>query len=278
MLNWLSFGVVDIAGYVSSFLFFIDVLIWFLLVRKRLSIRKNRKILVKIGVLSLLGAAIAPLLIIIVSGKLFPFLSAAGKLIQKINSFSMLKTALTVAFRGFSITGGILLLSIVLLFALKDAKKLTFAILYPFPLFAALARINCFIKGCCFGKLYEGIFAIKYPPASLASRQHYGMSLLPSRYVPSCPVHPTQLYIVFSMLLLFISVVLMNKFKVKKNIITGTVLSGYGFFNFFIEFMREEPLLFHFITMGQIMEIIIFCLGLYLIFKTKEEEISESEN
>jgi hypothetical protein len=30
--------------------------------------------------------------------------------------------------------------------------------------------------------------------------------------------------------------------------------------------------------MGQIMEIILFALGLYLIFKVKEEEISESEN
>ena len=270
MLNWLSSGAIDIAGRITPFLFLLDVLIWFLLVRKKTSIKKNRKILVKTGVFSLLGAAIAPLLIIVVSGKLFPFLSSAGKLIKSINSFAMLKTVLLVAFRGFSITGGILILSIVLLFALKDAKKLTFAILYPFPLFAALARINCFLKGCCFGKLYEGVFAIKYPPASLASRQHYAQSLLPSRYVASMPVHPTQLYIVFSMFMLFIGVVLMNKFKVKKNIIAGTVLSGYGFFNFFIELSREEPLVFNFITMGQIMEIILFCLGLYLVFKVKE--------
>ena len=190
----------------------------------------------------------------------------------------MLRTALSIAFKGFSITGGILLLSIVLLFALKDAKKLSFAILWPFPLFAALTRINCFLKGCCFGKLHEGIFAVKYPPASLASRQHYAQSLLPSRYVPSCPVHPTQLYIIFSMLMLFIAAVLMKKFHVKKNIILGVILSGYGFFNFFIEFLREEPLVFHFITMGQIMEIIIFFLGLYLIFKVREEDISESGN
>ena len=278
MLNWVSSGVIDFAGYVSPFLFLFDVLIWFLLVRKGTNIRKNIKILVKIGIFSLLGAAISPLLIVLVSGNLFPFLSSAGKLIQQINSFAMLKAALTVAFRGFSITGGILILTIVLLFALKDAKKLTFAILYPFPLFASLTRINCFIKGCCFGKLYEGIFAIKYPPASLASKQHYAYSLIPSRYVASYPVHPTQLYIVFSMLMLFIGVVLMNKFKVKKNIIIGTVLSGYGFFNFFIEFSREEPLVFNFITMGQIMEIILFVIGLYLIFRVKEEEITENKN
>lgn len=275
MLNWLSSGVIDIAGYISPFIFLLDVFIWFLFVRKGTDIKKNRKILIKIGVFSLLGAVISPLLIILVSGKLFPFLSAAGKLIQSINSFATFKVMLSVAFRGFSITGGILILSIVLLFALKDAKKLSFAILWPFPLFAALARINCFIKGCCFGKHYEGLFSITYPPASVASKQHYLRGLLPSRYVESLPVHPTQLYIFTSMLLVFFVVLIMKKLKVKKNIILGVVLSGYGFFNFFIEFLREEPLAFNFITIGQIMEIILFFLGFYLIFKVKEEDISE---
>ena len=34
MINWLSGGVVNIARYVTPVLFLIDVLIWFLLVRK----------------------------------------------------------------------------------------------------------------------------------------------------------------------------------------------------------------------------------------------------
>ena len=275
MLNWLSSGVIDIAGYSSPFIFLFDVFIWFLLVRKGTDIKKNRKILIKIGVFSLLGAVISPLLIIVVSGKLIPFLSAAGKLVQSINNFATFKAMLSVAFRGFSITGGILILSIVLLFALKDAKKLSFAILYPFPLFAALARLNCFLKGCCFGKHYEGLFSIKYPPASVASKQHYFRGWLPSRYVESLPVHPTQLYIFVSMIFVFFAVLIMKKINVKKNIIAGTVLSGYGFFNFFIEFLREEPKVFNFLTMGQIMEIILFFLGFYLIFKVKEEDISE---
>ena len=278
MLNWLSSGVIDIAGYISPFIFLIDVFIWFLFVRKGINIRKNRKTLIKIGIFSLLGAVISPLLLIILSGNLFPFLSAAGKMIQRIDSFATFKVMLSVAFRGFSITGGILILSIVLLFALKDAKKLSFAILWPLPLFAALARINCFIKGCCFGKHYEGVFSVTYPPASVASKQHYLRGLLPSRYVESLPVHPTQLYIFASMLLVFLAVLIMKKLKVKKNIILGVVLSGYGFFNFFIEFLREEPIVFNLVTVGQLMEIILFFLGFYLIFKVREEDISESVN
>ena len=275
MLNWLSGGVIDFAGYISPVLFIFDVLVWFLFVRKLTDIKKNRKILFKIGIASLFGAALAPFLIIVVSGNLFPFLSSSWNAILKINSFAAFKTILIALFKGFSITGGLLILSTVLLFAVKDAKKLTFAILFPFPLFAALARINCFLKGCCFGKLYNGIFAVTYPPASLASKQHYLKSLIPSRYVESRPVHPTQLYIIFSMLCLFILVAIMNKFKVKKNIIAGTVLACYGFCNCFVEFSREEPLVFKFITMGQIMEIILFFMGMYLIFKVKEEEICE---
>ena len=98
MLNWLSNGVVNIAGYVANTLFFIDVLIWFLLVRKNTNIRENKKIMIKTGVISMIGAAIAPLLIVIVSGNLFPFLSGSWKVLQKINSFAAFKTVISIMF------------------------------------------------------------------------------------------------------------------------------------------------------------------------------------
>ena len=277
MINWISGGVVNIARYVTPVIFALAVLIWFLMVKKHTDIRKNKKILIKTGLISVAGAAMAPLLIVLVSGNLFPFLSSSWKVLQKINSFSAFRNVFNTVFKGFSITGGILILSIVILFVVKDAKKLTFAILWPFPLFAALTRINCFLEGCCFGKLYNGIFAVTYPPASIVSKQQYMKRLLPSRYVESLPVHPAQLYIIVSMLLLFCAVAIMKKMKVKKNIIAGTVLAGYGLSNFVIEFFREEPLVFKFVTMGQIMEVILFLIGLSLIFKVKEEDISEKE-
>lgn len=278
MLNWLSSGVVDIAGYISPFIFLFNILIWFLLAKRGTDIKKNRKILIKIAVFSFIGALISPLLIIVITGNLSSFLSTMEQMIQRIDSFATFMDALAVAFRGFSMTGGILVLAIVLLFVLNDAKKLTFAIICPLPLFVTLARINCFSKGCCFGKRYEGVFSVTYPPASIPSKQHYLRGWLPSRYVESLPVHPTQLYIVVSMLLVFFAVLIMKKLKVKKNVIVGTVLSGYGFFNFFIEFLREEPIVFNLVTVGQVMEIIMFIIGLYLIFKVREEEIYENKN
>ena len=277
MINWMFGGVINVARYVTPVIFALAVLVWFLMVRKNTDIRKNKKILIKTGLISVAGAAMAPLLIVLVSGNLFPFLSSSWKVLQKIDSFSTFRNVFNTVFKGFSITGGILVLSTVILFVVKDAKKLSFAILWPFPLFAAMTRINCFLEGCCFGKRYNGIFAVTYPPASIVSKQQYMKRLLPSRYVESLPVHPAQLYIIVSMLLLFCAVAIMKKMKVKKNIITGTVLAGYGLSNFVIEFFREEPLVFKFVTMGQIMEVILFLIGLSLIFKVKEEDISEKE-
>ena len=277
MINWMFGGVINVARYVTPVIFALAVLVWFVMVKKNTDIRKNKKILIKTGLISVAGAAMAPLLIVLVSGNLFPFLSSSWKVLQKIDSFSTFRNVFNTVFKGFSITGGILVLSTVILFVVKDAKKLSFAILWPFPLFAAMTRINCFLEGCCFGKRYNGIFAVTYPPASIVSKQQYMKRLLPSRYVESLPVHPAQLYIIVSMLLLFCAVAIMKKMKVKKNIIAGTVLAGYGLSNFVIEFFREEPLVFKFVTMGQIMEVILFLIGLSLIFKVKEEDISEKE-
>ena len=68
----------------------------------------------------------------------------------------------------------------------------------------------------------------------------------------------------------------MNRFKVRRNIIAGTMLIGYGMINFNIEFLRVEPLLYNFLTIGQIMEILLTVLGLYIIFKVRDCEIKEN--
>ena len=129
------------------------------------------------------------------------------------------------------------------------------------------------MEGCCFGKIWEGPFAIKYPPASHASKLHHLKHGLISRFEVSYPVHPVQAYLVISMFLLFIILFIMNRFKVRRNIIAGTMLIGYGIINFNIEFLRVEPLLYNFLTVGQFMEIIITALGFYIIFKVKDCEI-----
>lgn len=274
MINWLSSGVVDISGKITPFIFLSALIVWFLMVKKNLEIKKNAKTLIKIGGYSLVGSALVPLVIVVLKGNLFAFISSAFSVFQNIESFSSCKSLALRIFKGFSITGGLLVLTIILLFAVKEGRKFTFAILYPFPIFACITRINCFLEGCCFGKLYDGPFSVKYPPASLVSKFHYSKYGLVSRFETSFPVHPTQLYIIAAMLLLSLLVVLMNRLKARKKTIIATILTGYGLSNFVIEFFREEPLLFNFLTMGQLMETVVFFIGFYLFF-AKEIEISE---
>ncbi|MBO4441199.1 prolipoprotein diacylglyceryl transferase [bacterium] len=276
MLNWLTKGYFDIAKYTGPVILLIAVIVWFCLIMKNTDIKKNKKALIKIGICALVLATVAPFVSLTLTGKLFNFLAGFGNIFKSAQNF--FGTLKTVFCKGFSITSGLMFLAVLIVFVVKDAKKMTFAILYPFPLFAAIARVNCFLKGCCFGvRTNISLLSVTYPPGSQASKFHFAKFNRESRFLESLPVHPTQLYIAAAMLLLYAAVILMNRFGVRKNIIAGTVLSGYGFANFLIEFLREEPLLFNFLTLGQFMDFVIIGIGIYLIFSVKEEEIFESK-
>ncbi len=275
MLNWLSYGVVDISKYTTPLIFAVAIVAWFLVLKKYIPIKNNYRLLIKVAAASCAGAGISPILIVIFSGKFLSFLSSSMTKIQKINDWNAFQALLAALFKGFSITGGLLILAIILLFVVHDARKLIFGIFYPFPLFAAITRINCLMEGCCFGKIWDGPCAVKYPPASHASRLHHLKHGLISRFEVSYPVHPVQAYLVISMFILFLILFVMNRFKVSRNIIAGSALIGYGTINFIIEFLRVEPLLYNFLTVGQFMEIIITALGFYIIFKVRDCEIKD---
>jgi len=67
----------------------------------------------------------------------------------------------------------------------------------------AIGRIGCFLNGCCFGPETDLPWAVSFPPGSLASQEQYGRDLLLSPACSSLPVHPTQLYSVLVLLLIF---------------------------------------------------------------------------
>lgn len=274
MLNWLTQGVVQLSSYTTPFLFGIAIFVWYRVLVNYRPVREYYKHFLEAAVLSITGAAIAPIAIFIFQGNLISFISSLPKIFEKVGSFNAFLAIIDLAFRGFSITGGYFLLIIVLLFVMKKGKEVIFGILYPFPLFAAITRINCIMEGCCFGKRYTGLFDWTYPPASHASKYHYLRFGLISRFENSFSVYPVQLMLVILMFLVFFITYLMNKRKVAKNIILGTSMIGYGVLNFLIEFIRQEPLVLGGpFTMGQVFEVLIVLLGLYTIFKVKNSEI-----
>ena len=84
--------------------------------------------------------------------------------------------------------------------------------------------------------------------------------------------HPTFLYESLWNLVGFITLVLVRRIKtLKLGKLTGIYLSWYSFGRFFIEGMRKDSLMLGSIKMAQLVSIILFIVGLVLIFKKNKE-------
>ena len=118
---------------------------------KRYDISQSMKILM----ISLFG--------LVLGAKIFGFLTGIYRNIgtgEKVTLETMLDT-------GIVFYGGLLGLLIVYMLCLKSKRycldKYAVDILAVcIPLFHSIARIGCFLSGCCFGKIYEGVLSINY--------------------------------------------------------------------------------------------------------------------
>ena len=57
-----------------------------------------------------------------------------------------------------------------------------------------LARVGCFLQGCCFGTVCHHPWCMSFPPPSIVYRVHAAEGWIPPGAPGSLPVHPTQLY------------------------------------------------------------------------------------
>ncbi len=117
----------------------------------------------------------------------------------------------------------------------------------------AIARVGCFLNGCCFGVPAGVPWAIKFVPGSLA-HFHY----------PGLAVHPTQLYALAAMALVFI----VMTFIWPKRKYDGQVffwwLILYSVYRFVVEIYRYCPddLIYFGLKPGQIIAIIMLVIGI----------------
>jgi len=136
----------------------------------------------------------------------------------------------------------------------KTSNQLAFNLLIPFIIITHFfGRIGCFLAGCCYGKPTGLMFGVIYPDSSLPSL-HLGCNT---------HLHPTQLYEALFLLLLFVVVVKMNRLELR----TPVYLISYGFFRFFIEFLRGDDrgqLLTDILTPSQLLSIIFLLIGLLI--------------
>lgn len=107
---------------------------------------------------------------------------------------------------GLSIVGGLLgsLLLVALLYRAHRAYLPTLAAAFTPPLFIslALARVGCFLNGCCHGHPADIPWATTYSRGSEAYRIQRALELIADRAPHSLPVHPTQLYEALAALLI----------------------------------------------------------------------------
>jgi len=133
---------------------------------------------------------------------------------------------------GLSVLGGIIAILAFLPWYLKKIKVPVFPLLDLAALFApllhAIARLGCFMAGCCYGQITNVPWAVIYTDTQTEAPLHV-------------PLHPTQLY---TSALLFITFLFFYFVLQKKVRCSGQLLMIYlmveGFLRFSMDFVRAD--------------------------------------
>lgn len=127
----------------------------------------------------------------------------------------------------------------------------------------AFGRIGCFLNGCCFGLPTHLPWGVTFPDGSLARY-----------FLPDEPLHPTQLYSSFSMLLAFILLLLIYRHKKYEGQIFFWGLIFYSVYRFTVEFFRFSPMHLWGLTPSQLVVIVTFIIGLAGLIYKKRSPVS----
>lgn len=95
----------------------------------------------------------------------------------------------------------------------------------------AIARIGCFLNGCCFGKECNLPWAVVFPPDSQAGQIMDGKA-----------IHPTQLYSSGANLMIFLFLRKLSRKQMPEGSLFSFFLVEYGSWRFLVDFLRYyEP-------------------------------------
>ncbi|MGB2578816.1 phosphatidylglycerol:prolipoprotein diacylglycerol transferase [Elusimicrobium simillimum] len=212
-----TFGLMNMIGYLLAIFYLIHY-------REKIGIDKDT--LWNMMFISILAAMIG--------GKLFhlvvevPWAEMGDTLTEKI------KNVLSTFRYGFTFFGGFLTGITALIIYLKKKKlpivKTGDFIILGIPLGHAIGRIGCFLVGCCYGKPWDGPWAVHFTdPHSLVPHHLHGVGL-----------HPTQLYEVVGNFIIFA----IMHFAYRRKHIDGAIISLYallyGTLRFIVEFFRAD--------------------------------------
>jgi len=153
---------------------------------------------------------------------------------------------------GLSYFGGFLASLLTCYCILKKRKlkifKISDLLILYLPLGHAIARIGCFLNGCCYGKQTDIFWAIQYNTV-----KKYG-------------VHPVQLYSSLANLCIFIILNLRKKRYDGELVLNYIIL--YGISRFFIEFFRgDHAKIIYGLNTFQLISLLLIIIG--IVFHTK---------
>lgn len=115
---------------------------------------------------------------------------------------------------------------------------------FGLPLGIVLARLGCFFNGCCYGIACNCAWGFEF--------EHAGHGLR----------HPTQLYESISGLAIFVILQYLRRFRRNYGEAFLACMALYGFFRFFIEFLRaENPEIFFGLKLSQMIGVAAIALS-----------------
>lgn len=98
----------------------------------------------------------------------------------------------------------------------------------------AVGRVGCFLNGCCYGRPTTLPLGVVFPS------------------VDSLPRHPTQLYSVLAGLILYVVLRRLLRARRFEGQVILAYLGGYSLLRIAIEFLRENLVVWHGLTMAQV--------------------------
>ena len=129
-------------------------------------------------------------------------------------------------------------------------------------------RLGCLMNGCCYGRVCELPWAIRFPPGSDAFRGQVARGQLDAGASLSLPVHPTEIYDSLLSLGLYLALAWMFRRKKFDGQVFATYLVGYAVLRSLVEMFRGDYSQYYFggrVTPAQLVSIGILAAGLVLL-------------
>ena len=138
----------------------------------------------------------------------------------------------------------------------------------------ALSRMGCFLNGCCFGKVANVPWAVRFPIGSPAWEAQHDAHLIADR-AAALPVHPTQIYLSLLNLVTFaVLFFVIRRRKREGGQIFAWLLILKGVFRSFVEIWRDDDrgVFFGWLSTSQIISLPLIALGVYLLVRRRSDD------